>query len=43
MAFNAVLNHHSANALDVARLCVGLSDETERAYGELKLCARSRE
>jgi hypothetical protein len=40
MAFNAVQNLHAANALEVARLCVGLTDEAEHIYGELTLCAR---
>ena len=38
MAFDAVLNHQ-ANALEVARLCVGLTDEAEHVYGEITLCA----
>ena len=37
MASNAVLNRHAADALDVARLCAGLTDETDHVYGELTL------
>jgi len=41
MASNAVLNRHAADALDVARLCAGLTGETEHVYGDTRYAAKS--
>ena len=41
MASNAVLNRHAADALDVVRLCAGLTEETEHVYGDTRYAARS--
>jgi hypothetical protein len=41
MASNAVLNRHAADALDVARLCAGLTEETEHVYGDTPYAAKS--
>jgi len=41
MASNAVLERHAADALDVARLCAGLTEETEHVYGDARYAARS--
>jgi len=41
MASNAVLDRHAAEALDVARLCAGLSGETEHVYGDTSYAAKS--
>jgi len=41
MASNAVLDRHAADALDVARLCAGLSEETEHVYGDTRYAAKS--
>lgn len=41
MASNAVLDRHAADALDVARLCAGLTEETEHVYGDTRYAARS--
>jgi hypothetical protein len=41
MASNAVLDRHASDALDVARLCAGLTDETEHVYGATRYAAKS--
>ena len=41
MASNAVLDRHAADALDVARLCARLTDETEHVYGDTRYAAKS--
>ena len=41
MASNAVLDRHAADALDVARLCAGLTEETEHVYGDTRYAAKS--
>ena len=41
MASNAVLNRHAADALDIARLCAGLTEETEHVYGDTRYAAKS--
>ena len=41
MASNAVLDRHAADALDVARLCAGLTEETEHVYGDTSYAAKS--
>ncbi len=41
MASNAVLNRHAADALDVARLCAGLTEQTEHVYGDTRYAAKS--
>ena len=41
MASNAVLDRHAAEALDVARLCAELTDETEHVYGDTRYAAKS--
>jgi hypothetical protein len=41
MASNAVLDRHAADALDVARLCAGLTEETEHVYGETSYATKS--
>jgi hypothetical protein len=41
MGSNAVLNRHAADALDVARLCAGLTGETEHVYGDTRYAAKS--
>lgn len=41
MASNAVLNRHAADALDVARLCAGLTGETEHVYDDTRYAAKS--
>lgn len=41
MASNAVLDRHAADALEVARLCAGLTEETEHVYGDTRYAAKS--
>ena len=41
MASNAVLDRLSEEAMQVARLCSGLTDETEHVYGETRYAAKS--
>ena len=41
MASNAVLDRHCEEAMEVARLCSGLSDETEHVYGQTCYAAKS--
>ena len=43
MASNAVLDRHVADDLEVARLCAGLTEETEHVYGEISYAAKSWE
>jgi hypothetical protein len=41
MASNAVLNGNAEEAMQVARLLAGLTDQTEHVYGEARYAARS--
>jgi hypothetical protein len=41
MASNAVLDRHVSGALDVVRLCAGLTDKTEHVYGDTHYAAKS--
>ena len=41
MASNAVLTRHCEDAMTVARLCSGLTDDTEHVYGDARYAAKS--
>ena len=43
MASNAVLDRQAEEAMEVARLCSGLTDETEHVYSETRYAAKSWE
>jgi hypothetical protein len=43
MASNAVLDRHADEAMEVARLCSGLTDATEHVYSETRYAAKSWE
>jgi len=43
MASNAVLDRHAEEAMKVARLCSGLTEQTEHVYGETLYAAKSWE
>jgi len=40
MASNAVLNRHADEAMEVARLCPGLPEQTEHVYSETRYAAK---
>lgn len=41
MASNAVLNRHAEEAMQVARMCSGLTEQTEHVYGETSYAAKT--
>ena len=43
MASNAVLDRHAEEAMEVARMCSGLTEQTEHVYGETHYAAKTWE
>lgn len=41
MGSNAVLDRHAEEAMEVARMCAGLTDQTEHVYAETRYAAKS--